>query len=957
MLSTLTKRSNVLSRRWRYYTTLSGLKLSKSIRNEAARKVEQIRISYPKFRPTLKIIQVGSRPDSTTYVNMKLKASKESGVDCIIEKLDENISELDLLNKIDQINQDDSIHGLLIQLPLPKHLNEPKITNFVSDDKDVDGFGRYNIGELSKKGGDPKFIPCTPNGCMKLLEESGIELSGKNAVVLGRSDIVGIPVASSLQKKNATVTICHSRTKNIAEILKTADVVIAAIGQPNFVKGEWLKEGAVLIDVGINYIPDSSKKSGLKLVGDADFETCKSKTSFITPVPGGVGPMTVAMLVQNVLLAAERQLARDQSLPQFSPLPLQLETPVPSDIAISRAQTPKLIKDVAEELKLKENELELFGHYKAKINLKAYDRIKDRKDANYVLVAGITPTPLGEGKSTTTMGLVQALSAHLHIPAIANVRQPSMGPTFGVKGGAAGGGYAQVIPMDEFNMHLTGDIHAIGAANNLLAAAIDTRMFHEATQKKDETFYKRLVPVKGGSRKFTKSMLKRLNKLGINKTNPDELTPEEIKKFARLDINPDTITIKRVVDVNDRFLRQVTIGQAPTEKGFTRKTGFDITVASELMAILALSNDLHDLQKRVGNIVIALNNDNEPVTVDDLGAAGAISALLKDAVKPTLMQTLEGSPVLIHAGPFANISIGASSVIADKLALKLVGSSSSDPSDQKGFVVTEAGFDFTMGGERFLNIKCRASGLVPNTVVLVATIRALKLHGGAPNVKPGQSLPDEYLQENLDLVRIGTANLAKQIANVKKFGVNVVVAINQFKNDTEAEVNLVKQLAKEAGALDAVESNHWEEGGLGAVKLAKAVVESVKHSNPEKFNFLYDVNDSVEGKLSSIVTNLYNGSSIKVSEQAAAKIKTYEEQGFGNLPICIAKTQYSLSHDANLKGVPSGFEFPIRDIRASIGAGYLYALADEIQTIPGLPTHAGYMNVEVSEDGDIEGLF
>lgn len=957
LMSTLANTSKLLSRRWRFYTTLSGLKLSKAIRNEAFRKVEQIKHSYPKFQPTLKIIQVGTRPDSTTYVNMKLKASKESGVSCIIEKLPEDISELELLKKIDEINQDDSIHGLLIQLPLPKHLNEPKITNFVNEDKDVDGFGRYNIGELSKKGGNPKFIPCTPNGCMKLLEESGVDLSGKNAVVLGRSDIVGIPVASLLQKKNATVTICHSRTKNIPEVLKTADVVIAAIGQPNFVKGEWLKEGAVLIDVGINYIEDSTKKSGLRLVGDADFEACKSKTSFITPVPGGVGPMTVAMLVQNVLLAAERQLAKDQSLPQFTPLPLNLQKPVPSDIAISRAQSPKLIKDVAEELKLKENELEMFGHYKAKINLKAYDRIKDRKDANYVLVAGITPTPLGEGKSTTTMGLVQALSAHLHVPAIANVRQPSMGPTFGVKGGAAGGGYAQVIPMDEFNMHLTGDIHAIGAANNLLAAAIDTRMFHETTQKKDETFYKRLVPVKSGERKFTKSMLKRLKKLGINKTNPDELTPEEIKKFARLNINPDTITIKRVVDVNDRFLRQVTIGKAATEKGFLRDTGLDITVASELMAILALSKDLHDLQQRVGNIVLGLNYNNEPVTVDDLGAAGAISALLKDAVKPTLMQTLEGSPVLIHAGPFANISIGASSVIADKLALKLVGSSSSDPSGQKGFVVTEAGFDFTMGGERFLNIKCRASGLVPNVVVLVATIRALKLHGGAPNVKPGQSLPDEYLQENLDLVRKGTENLAKQIANVKKFGVNVVVAINQFKNDTEAEIDLVKQLAKEAGALDAVESNHWEQGGLGAVKLANAVVEASKQSKPEEFNFLYDVNDSVENKLSSIVTNLYNGSSIKVSEHAAAKIKTYEEQGFGNLPICIAKTQYSLSHDANLKGVPSEFEFPIRDVRASIGAGYLYALADEIQTIPGLPTHAGYMNVEVSEDGDIEGLF
>ncbi|CUS23902.1 LAQU0S12e02586g1_1 [Lachancea quebecensis] len=938
------------------YHTLSGTKIAKSIRDDALREIEQIKARVPEFAPMLKIFQVGARPDSNAYVRMKLKASKESGVACDVEKLPEDISEVELLNKIDQVNKDDSVHGVLIQLPLPKHLDETKITNSVLYSKDVDGFHRYNAGELSKKGGEPKFIPCTPNGCIRLLQEAGVDLKGKNAVVLGRSDIVGTPVSSLLKNLDATVTVCHSRTADLPGILSKADVVVAACGKANYVKGEWLKDGAVVIDVGINYVPDASKKSGQRLVGDVDFESAKHKASHITPVPGGVGPMTVAMLVQNVLLAAKRQLSEGNKLPKITPLPIKLLNPVPSDIDISRAQVPKKIDVVAEELGIHPNEVELFGHYKAKISPGVLKRLESNTDGKYVLVAGITPTPLGEGKSTTTMGLVQALTAHLGKPSIANVRQPSMGPTFGVKGGAAGGGYAQVIPMDEFNLHLTGDIHAISAANNLLAAAIDTRMFHESTQKKDATFYNRLVPKKKGKRVFTKSMLKRLEKLGISKTNPDDLTPEEIKRFARLDIDPETITIKRVVDVNDRMLRQITIGQAPTEKGFTRSTGFDITVASELMAILALSRDLKDMRQRVGRIVIGANHDGEPVTAEDVGCAGAITALLKDAIKPNLMQTLEGTPVLVHAGPFANISIGASSVIADRVALKLVGKPKAlEESAETGYVVTEAGFDFTMGGERFFNIKCRSSGLTPNAVVLVATVRALKLHGGAPDVKPGQSLPSEYTEENVDLVTKGAANLCKQIANAKQFGVPVLVAINKFETDTDAEIEAIRKAAKEAGAFDAVATNHWAEGGKGSIDLAHAVVKATEQ--PTDFKFLYDVEQSVEEKLSTIVQKMYGGAKIDILPEAQKKIDMYKQQGFGNLPICIAKTQYSLSHDASLKNVPTGFTFPIRDVRASIGAGYLYALAAEIQTIPGLSTFAGYMNVEVNEDGEIDGLF
>ncbi|SJM86445.1 probable C-1-tetrahydrofolate synthase, mitochondrial [Zygosaccharomyces bailii] len=940
----------------RHYQTLSGTKIAKGIRDHAHREILSIRKHHPKFNPTLKIIQVGDRPDSSTYIRMKLKASEESGVTCLVERLPTHITQLELLNRIREVNEDDSLHGLLVQVPLPPQLDETAVANAVAPHKDVDGFHRYNAGELAKRNGKPFFVPCTPSGCMRLLEEAQVDLAGKSAVVIGRSDIVGTPVASLLKSKNATVTMCHSHTKNTPELLSQADVIVAACGIPEYVKGEWLKPGAIVIDVGINYVKDHTKKSGQRLVGDVEFSSAKHRASWITPVPGGVGPMTVAMLVQNVLTAAKRQLAESDRVPQISSLPLHLQRPVPSDIAISRAQQPKPIVQVARELGIRSSELEPYGHYKAKVSPSILDRLQDRANGKYVLVAGITPTPLGEGKSTTTLGLVQALTAHLGKPSIANVRQPSMGPTFGVKGGAAGGGYSQVIPMDEFNMHLTGDIHAIGAANNLLAAAIDTRIFHEATQKKDSTFYRRLIPLKNGSRNFTPSMKKRLQKLGIEKTNPDDLTPDEIAKFARLRINPDTITIKRVVDVNDRMLRGITVGQAGTEKGHTRTTGFDITVASELMAILALSNGLKDMRERIGRMVIGSNLDNEPVTVEDIGCAGALTALLKDTLKPNLMQSLEGTPVMVHAGPFANISIGASSVIADKLALKLVGTpSNSKHKDQYGYVVTEAGFDFTMGGERFCNIKSRASGLEPDTVVLVATVRALKMHGGAPDVKPGQPLPEEYVKEDVQLVAQGCANLCKQISNVRQFGVPVVVAINRFQADTDAEVDAIKSAALKAGAFDAVASNHWEDGGKGAIPLAKAVVEATKQ--PKKFQYLYNLHDSVEAKLESIVKNLYGGAKVQISPEAQAKIDIYKDQGFGDLPVCIAKTQYSLSHNPSLKGVPQGFTFPINDVRISVGAGYMYALAAEIQTIPGLSTYAGYMNVEVDNEGNIQGLF
>ncbi|RMJ22707.1 C-1-tetrahydrofolate synthase [Aspergillus sp. HF37] len=936
-------------------TKIDGTAIARSIREGLKEEILQTQQSNPRFKPSLAIFQVGDRSDSSTYIRMKLKAADEANILCNAVKFPESVTQLELLQAITKANSDPSVHGILVQLPLPQHISEHAITSAVADEKDVDGFGANNIGELAKRGGNPLFVPCTPRAVMELLRASGVKPAGKEAVVLGRSDIVGSPVSYLLKNADATVTICHSKTPDMQRVVKNADIVVAAIGKTEIIKGEWLKPGAVVIDVGINYKPDASKKSGQRLVGDVDFESAAQVASQITPVPGGVGPMTVAMLMQNVVNAANAYFAKQKDR-RITPLPLNLTRPVPSDIAISRAQCPKSITELASEVGIAPHELEPYGHTKAKLNLNVQDRLAHRRNGRYVLVCGITPTPLGEGKSTTTLGLTQAIGAHLNRIAFANVRQPSQGPTFGIKGGAAGGGYSQVIPMDEFNLHLTGDIHAISAANNLLAAAIDTRMFHEATQK-DGPLYKRLVPEKKGQREFKPVMFKRLKKLGIDKTDPNELTEEEISRFARLDIDPETLTWRRVLDVNDRHLRSITVGEAPTEKGLTRQTGFDISVASECMAILALSNGLKDMRERLGRMVVASSKSGEPVTCDDIGAGGALAALMKDAIKPNMMQSLEGTPVMVHAGPFANISIGASSVIADKLALKLAGTEPEEDHDSKtGFVVTEAGFDFTMGGERFFNIKCRSSGLTPDTVVIVATVRALKVHGGGPDISAGAPLPEVYRTENTEILRQGCINLRKHIENARQYGVPVVVAVNRMETDTDAEIAIVREEAVAAGAEDAVPASHWADGGAGAVDLGKAVVKA--SAQPKKFQFLYGLDGSIQERIERIGKAMYGADKVEFSEVAQKKVDTYTAQGFDRLPICIAKTQYSLSHDAALKGAPTGFTVPIRDVRLAMGAGYLYALAADIQTIPGLPTAPGYLSVDIDpETGEIDGLF
>jgi len=587
----------------------------------------------------------------------------------------------------------------------------------------------------------------------------------------------------------------------------------------------------------------------------------------------------------------------------------------------------------------------MYGPYKAKVKLEILERLKNRPNGKYIDVTAITPTPLGEGKSTTMVGLSQALGAHLGKRVFTCIRQPSQGPTFGIKGGAAGGGYSQVIPMEDFNLHLTGDIHAITASHNLTAAALDARVMHEKTQD-DEKLFNALCPLdKKGNRKFAPTMLRRLKKLGIKKTNPNDLTAEERSLFARLDIDESTITWRRVVDINDRMLREVQVGLGKDEAGHEHRSGYDITVASEIMAVLALTTDLEDMRERFGNMVVATNKRGEAVTAEDLGVAGAVTVLMKDAIKPNLMQTLEGTPAFVHAGPFANIAHGQSSIIADRIALKLAD-----------YVITESGFGADIGMEKFFDIKCRYSGLIPQVVVMVATVRALKMHGGGPKVVAGKPLAPEYTDENLDLLRAGLPNLERHVQNALKYGVNVVVAVNSFANDTKAEVELIREAALKMGAMDAVVSTHWADGGAGAKKLAEAVVKAAE--KPSKFKFLYPLEISIKEKIETIAREIYRADGVDYSQEAEEQVARYTRLGFDKLPICMAKTHLSFTTDATKKGAPNGFRISVREIRASVGAGFLYPILGDMRTMPGLPTRPVFYDVDLDlKTGKVLGLF
>ena len=572
-------------------------------------------------------------------------------------------------------------------------------------------------------------------------------------------------------------------------------------------------------------------------------------------------------------------------------------SPLPSSLEIARSVTPRPIMDLARELGLRDDEVELYGPYKAKVRLEGIERLEAEaaatgKRGKYVVVTAITPTPLGEGKTTTAIGVVQGLNRIGHRAAVC-IRQPSLGPVFGIKGGAAGGGYSQVIPMEDLNLHLTGDNHAVGAAHNLLAAFVDNSLTHG-------------------------------NPLGID---------------------PLGVLWPRVVDISDRAIRKAIVGLGGRENGYPRETEWQITVASEVMAVLALASDLHDLRARLARMVVATTFDGGRITAEDLRCAGAMTVLLRDAIKPNLLQTLEGGPAFVHCGPFANIAHGNNSILADRLALATCE-----------IACTEAGFGADMGAEKFFDIKCRQSGLRPDAAVMVATVRALKMHGGVGRIVAGRPLDPALEQENVEAVRRGSANLAAQIENVRYFNVPVVVAVNHFPSDTEAEVAAIREVALAAGAREVVVSRHFAQGGAGAEDLARAVWSAAEEGAPD-FQLLYPDDAPLREKIETIAVRIYGARGVDELPAATRALKLYEELGFGKLPVCMAKTHLSLSHDPGLKGRPTGFRVPIREVRLSAGAGFVTPLLGEMRTMPGLPSHPAGESIDIDADGNIVGLF
>ncbi|KAL0965091.1 hypothetical protein UPYG_G00276670 [Umbra pygmaea] len=835
-------------------TVVSGNKTSKLVREKLMKEVEKIGVQVPGFRPGLVVLQVGDRDDSNLYINMKLQAAAEIGINASHIRLPNTATEDEVLRWIIKVNENPDVHGIIVQLPLDSInlMDTEKVTNAVAPQKDVDGLTSINAGKLSRGDLGSCFIPCTPNGCMELIRQTGVSVAGKNAVVIGRSKIVGAPMHDLLLWNHATVTTCHSRTTDLAAQVEKADILVVGAGKAELVRGEWVKPGAVVIDCGINYIPDERNASGKRVVGDVHFSSARAKAAFITPVPGGVGPMTVAMLMENTVRSAKMFLKMNQPRKwNISYTKLKRQRSQPSDTKLANTCTPKTIDQLAREVGLFSEEVEPYGMTRAKVRLEVMNRLKSRPDGKYVVVTGITPTPAGEGNTTVTLGLARALGTHHSVNSFACVSQPSQCPNFGDKCSAVGGGYSQALPIEQVSFHLTSDTQAVMAASSHVVATIDARNLSDST-----------------------------------KSNKDQLSG---------------------------------------------------SVARELMAVLGLSNSLEDLRCRLARMVVAYSRTGSPVTTEDLGVSGVLAKMMGKALMPNLMQTLEGTPVFVHTCPLSDTVQGNSSILADQMALKLVGS--------EGFVVTEAGGGVQLGLEKFFNIKCRSSGLTPDVVVLVASVRALKMYAGRSADTVGSVMTEEYsvegtspqplnhapTVENLALLERGCRHLKMQVKNAQAFGLPVVVAINTLSTDTDTELDLVRGQAELAGAVEAVACSPWAEGGAGAVELGQAVQRAAEMSHQMKF--LYDLEIPIVHKIKIIAKSMYGAEDIVLLPEAQQKVALFSKQGWNNLPINMdLPTQLSLSHDPESSEASAGFILPVRDIHASVGAGFLCTLAGKVST-------------------------
>ncbi|XP_058235586.1 C-1-tetrahydrofolate synthase, cytoplasmic isoform X2 [Hemibagrus wyckioides] len=860
-------------------TVISGNKISQHVTERLKKDVAEMNLQRPGFRPGLVVLQVGDRDDSNLYISMKLKAAARIGINANHIRLPNTATEGEVLQSITMFNENPDVHGLIVQLPLDSvhPINTEKVTNSVDPDKDVDGLCSVNAGKLARGDLHSCFIPCTPSGCMELLKHTGVSVAGKNALVIGRSKIVGAPMHDLLMWNHATVTCCHSKTLDLPAEVKKADILVVGVGKAEMLKGDWIKEGAVVIDVGINYIPDSSRPSGMRVVGDVHYPSAKERAGFITPVPGGVGPMTVAMLMENTVKSAARFLQT------FSPgkwnlmyTPLKPQKPQPSDAQISQCAAQKPVHQLAKEIGLFSKEMEPYHRRRLKVRLDVLKRLDKQPDGKYVAVTGITSTPLSEGRRTVALGLAQALGGHLKVNAFACVRQPSLQHCLGA---VAGGGYSQVS-MKETGFQSTGDSEALSASSSLITDTI-TAYCHYQAKLSDQALFDLLVPVRDEHRSFSSSQLKRLQRLGVEKSDPSSLTRDEIRRLVWLDINPDVRTVQ------DRE-----------------------SLDAELMAIVSLSRSVEDLQDRLARMVVANNTSGEPITAEDLGVSSLVGLLLKESLKPCLMQTLEGTPVFLHFSPLADVAWGSPSIMADRMALKLVG--------PQGFVVSE-----TPHCENFFSITCRSSGLRPHVLVMVTSVRALKTCGGGaggPPLTAGFPLHEECLKQNLELLEKGCVHLKRRLETARAYGVPVVVAVNTFRCDTEAEVEVVCEQARRFGALEAVKCSSWSEGGAGALELAHCVQRAAEIQST--LHFPYQLQMSVIDKLRREAQQMFGAEDVELSAEAKEKLELYRKQGFGHYPVCITESHICMRNEAEVKVLP------ISDVQAYAGAGFLCFVAN-----------------------------